>query len=188
MHSNIMSSVDIFGVALTAKLPEPRVDVSDLREIPDNQEVFAHTCTDQSIIIEVMEYEESEDDQALRIYFKDLVDTNNADVDVNSLCNQPLELSSLSASCCKSCRLMKGIQSVSKFKDTARNTVEVHMALLRLPQFTSDILLTFNNPLHINAESNSSDVNTSTSESAWTEDHFLQTVKSLTIVNNGLFG
>ncbi|XP_067951851.1 uncharacterized protein [Watersipora subatra] len=40
---------------------------SDLREIPDSQEVFAHTCTGQSIIIEVMEYEESEDDdQALR--------------------------------------------------------------------------------------------------------------------------
>lgn len=40
---------------------------SDLREIPDNQEVFAHPTTDQSIIVEVMEYQHAEDDdQALR--------------------------------------------------------------------------------------------------------------------------
>ena len=40
---------------------------SNLREIPDNQEVFVHESTDQSIIIEVMEYQQAEDDdQALR--------------------------------------------------------------------------------------------------------------------------
>lgn len=44
---------------------------------------------------------------------------------------------------------MSGRQRVSKFKDTVSNIVEVHMALLRLPQFTADILVTFNNPLDI---------------------------------------
>ena len=43
---------------------------SDLREIPDNQEVFAHSSTDQSIIVEVMEYQQAEDDnQALRYIY-----------------------------------------------------------------------------------------------------------------------
>lgn len=37
-----------------------------LREIPDNQEVFAHAKTDQSIIIEIMEYVQEPDEVALR--------------------------------------------------------------------------------------------------------------------------
>ena len=40
---------------------------SDLRQIPDNQEVFAHPSTDQSIVVEIMEYQNAEDDtQAIR--------------------------------------------------------------------------------------------------------------------------
>jgi len=40
---------------------------SDLRQIPDNQEVFGHSSTDQSIVIEIMEYTQAEDDiQAIR--------------------------------------------------------------------------------------------------------------------------
>ena len=42
--------------------------------------------------------------------------------------------------------LMQGTQNISKFKDSATNTVQINMALLRLPQFQTDILLTFNNP------------------------------------------
>ena len=42
---------------------------SDLRQIPDNQEVFAHPSTDQSIVVEIMEYQSAEDDtQAIRLF------------------------------------------------------------------------------------------------------------------------
>ena len=39
---------------------------SDLRQIPDNQEVFAHPVTDQSVIIEILEYVDKEDEDAIR--------------------------------------------------------------------------------------------------------------------------
>ena len=39
---------------------------SDLRQIPDNQEVFAHPVTDQSVIIEILEYVDKEDEEAIR--------------------------------------------------------------------------------------------------------------------------
>lgn len=39
---------------------------SDLRQIPDNQEVFAHPVTDQSIIIEILEYVDKDDEEAIR--------------------------------------------------------------------------------------------------------------------------
>lgn len=40
------------------KKPETRVSLSfssDLRPVPDNQEVFCHPVTDQSLIIELLE-------------------------------------------------------------------------------------------------------------------------------------
>lgn len=40
---------------------------SDLRQIPDNQEVFAHPVTDQSIIIEILEYVDKDDEEAIRL-------------------------------------------------------------------------------------------------------------------------
>ena len=39
---------------------------SDFRQIPDNQEVFTHAETDQSIIVEIMEYVENTDDIAIK--------------------------------------------------------------------------------------------------------------------------
>ncbi|MEE6520759.1 hypothetical protein FKM82_018698 [Ascaphus truei] len=48
----------LFGGALSAILPPSFRDVSALREVPDNQEVFAHVSTDQSIIVELLEYPE----------------------------------------------------------------------------------------------------------------------------------
>ena len=42
------------------------VCVSDVREIPDNQEVFAHSHTDQSIIIEILEYVQEPDELAVK--------------------------------------------------------------------------------------------------------------------------
>ncbi len=44
----------------------PYFPPSDLREVPDNQEVFVHPHTDQSIILEILEYVPEIDDTALR--------------------------------------------------------------------------------------------------------------------------
>ena len=39
---------------------------STLRDIPDNQEVFVHSTTDQSIIVEILQYLDEGDEQAVR--------------------------------------------------------------------------------------------------------------------------
>nr|KAG5700353.1 hypothetical protein BaRGS_029605 [Batillaria attramentaria] len=38
---------------------------------------------------------------------------------------------------------------VSKFNESAKNDVNLHMVLYRLPQFTTDILVTFNDPVNV---------------------------------------
>lgn len=45
----------LFGGAMTAALPLRFVDVSDFRQVPDSQEVFADASSDQSIITEVLD-------------------------------------------------------------------------------------------------------------------------------------
>lgn len=44
---------------------------SDLRQIPDNQEVFAHPVTDQSIIMEILEYVDKDDEEAIRYNYRE---------------------------------------------------------------------------------------------------------------------
>ena len=39
---------------------------SDVRQVPDNQEVFSHSRTDQSLIIEILESAEGTDEQAIK--------------------------------------------------------------------------------------------------------------------------
>ena len=39
---------------------------STMRDVPDNQEVFVHNTTDQSIIIEILQFIDEDDDDALR--------------------------------------------------------------------------------------------------------------------------
>lgn len=46
---------ELFGGALSIELPSRFVDLSQFRQIPDHQEVFADGNTDQSIIIEINE-------------------------------------------------------------------------------------------------------------------------------------
>ena len=41
---------------------------SDMRQVPDNQEVFVNPVTDQSIIIELLDYLEEEDESAIRLF------------------------------------------------------------------------------------------------------------------------
>ncbi|KAF6024804.1 RANGRF [Bugula neritina] len=136
-----------------------------------------------------MEYTQAEDDiQAIRTYFEDLAESNAAQFDASTLSYDCLDLSSLSATQCKSCQMVTGVQNVYKFKDVEANVVEIHMALLRLPQFTTDILITFNNTLHISEGSSSQLAESSSSQAAWTHQDFLALVQSLVIVNESLFG
>lgn len=46
---------------------------------------------------------------------------------------------------------MRGIQCVAKFNKLSRDVVGIHLALLRLPQFATDILITVNQALFLNA-------------------------------------
>ncbi|XP_041647625.1 ran guanine nucleotide release factor [Cheilinus undulatus] len=180
----------LFGGSLSAVLPHSSVDTSELREIPDNQEVFAHALTDQSLIIELVEFQAQVPDQdAARYHFEDIAGSNKAaeqgGFQVAGV--EPVSQADLSLSDCSSAWILSGTQCVSKFNEEAKNTVTIHLALLRLPQFSTDVLISFNDPQSI-SPSSSSAASAGAHAQPWTQQDFQRLVQTLTLHDPGLFG
>ncbi|KAM3876088.1 ran guanine nucleotide release factor [Diretmus argenteus] len=181
----------LFGGAFSAVIPHSAKDVSDLREIPDNQEVFAHSHTDQSLIVELLEFQSQvQDRDAARFHFEDIAGSNKAldpgALEVASVV--PLPKPELSMSHCTSAWMLTGTQCVSKFNEEARNTVTLHLGLFRLPQFSTDILITFNDPQSISPDSSSASGTGTQTRDPWTVQDFHRLLQSLTLHNPGVFG
>ncbi|XP_052447382.1 ran guanine nucleotide release factor [Carassius gibelio] len=179
----------LFGGALSAVFPPSAQDISELRQIPDNQEVFAHSQTDQSIITELLEYQSQvQDADAARYHFEDVAASNKA-VESGSWeirVVEQLPKSELTMQECSSAWLLSGAQLVSKFNEEAKNTVNIHLCLFRLPQYTTDILVMFNDPVCINPLSSSALGNVAAIP--WTLQDFKGVLQSFCLLDPGVFG
>ncbi|KAJ2005173.1 hypothetical protein GGI04_002120 [Coemansia thaxteri] len=69
---------DLFGGAMSIDLCDDMVDVSEIRQVPDNQEVFVSTNSDDSVIIEILEgVDEADGFDALRFHYAQVADLND---------------------------------------------------------------------------------------------------------------
>ncbi|XP_062814155.1 ran guanine nucleotide release factor [Anolis carolinensis] len=180
----------LFGGAFSVCLPPGSIDVSEMRQVPDNQEVFVHPSTDQSLIIELLEYQAGvPDENATRYHFEDLADASST----AEILNQEQFLPQLLAlEGCSSAWQLTARQLVAKFNEEAKNEVTLHLALLRLPQYGTDLLLTFNDPTRIHPLSSSAAQGTEVpppfSQAPWTVEHFHTFARSLRLHDPGIFG
>lgn len=53
---------------------------------------------------------------------------------------------------CDGVYYLHGRDQVSKYKETAKNLIDIHLALYRYRNFATDILITFNDPILIKLE------------------------------------
>eukprot|EP00128_Syssomonas_multiformis_P014956 Colp12_sorted_trinity150504_noHs@26973 len=186
-----MSTRELYGGAITMTLPNEFIDVSQLREVPDNQEVYTHISNDQSVIIELLEYESDiPDEEAPAFHFRQLASANAAEEYSQIDIIQPLSPDALPHFEQQLPRFfLSGVQRVSKFNEpgSARNTVRVHLVLLRLPDQLTDVLITFNDPLAISPGSSSAQP-AEPAAVGLTLDSFRECVASLKINDWSLFG
>jgi hypothetical protein len=152
---------------LLARLNTPQIDASDIREIPDNQEVWLSPTGDESIIVEIVERQDLPDADAPGFYFGDLAQTNGADGSGLAAIEGVVEVTAVNAPQllgdarpqAKGARafVVSGWQRVAKFKEgeEARNEVCIRLAVIRLPAVGTDVLGTVNAPARISAESSS---------------------------------
>ncbi|XP_032870557.1 ran guanine nucleotide release factor isoform X2 [Amblyraja radiata] len=187
----------LFGGAFSVTLPPHSIDVSDIREIPDNQEVFMHSATDQSIIVELLEYQRQVPDvDAARYHFEDVTAINGAlgEAGTEVLSVEPVGRDQMALRELSSVWFLSGRQHVAKFNEQAKNTVNIHLALFRLPQYTTDILVTFNDPTMISPHSSSvglepsqSGASSSGAAPCWTPEQFRAAVRSLCLLDPAVF-
>lgn len=160
----------LFGGAISVCLPESFIDMSTMREIDDTEECWADAgSSDRSFVVEILGLEDNVADQdSPKFYWDDLVQSNDAarpeDNEICSVGSATADLGELVSSvppsdaqvAAPSCWILQGVQRVSKFREQARNTVLVYMAVLRLPTVDSDIVIHYSYPAILDPASSSS--------------------------------
>ncbi|KAI9772560.1 MAG: hypothetical protein M1835_006266 [Candelina submexicana] len=139
-------SVDLFGGAMVADLPSGFADVSDIRQVPDNQEVYLDKDGFTSIIIDITERVDDSlsDEAALRFHFKDVVESGEG-----------VKVWSTAATTCS--QLPTGTPAYSLFATQYRASghtrgspspdfTEILMTLVRLQAQKTDLVITINAP------------------------------------------
>ncbi|KAF9438380.1 hypothetical protein BGZ76_008291 [Entomortierella beljakovae] len=169
---------ELFGGAITLDLPRKFEDISNIREVPDHQEVFVNVDEDQSVIVEVLELAADASDEACAAFhYQQLAEDNDAEdsstVQSVSILNNA-ELPAWPAEA--KIYLLLGQQRIGKFNERqlqqedaaehpnqqrqpdARNLVQIMMVVVRLPNQQTDIVISYNVPLQISVASSSRQV------------------------------
>ncbi|SPQ97756.1 Ran guanine nucleotide release factor [Plasmodiophora brassicae] len=179
----MMNTRTLYGGAFTIDVPASLVDVSQFRQVPDHQEVFACADTDQSVIVEIVDRSEVADSDCAKYYFQDLAEVNSA------IASDTADTGDVQTCQGHTATYVIGHQTVAKFKDapSAANQVEVYLGVIRLAEYGADILLTLNSPTSISPESSSR--HCLTPDARITRDIAAEVFRSFTIVNaDSLFG
>ncbi|XP_073269501.1 uncharacterized protein [Primulina huaijiensis] len=159
MAENIYTQRPLFGGAITTSFPVRFEDVSDIRQVPDHQEVFVDPTRDESLVFELLELKANVADQGSATWFlRDLASEQDAEGTV------VLEQSGIFEACQLRFRdtpatitTAVGQMAVLKGRQgrEAQNVVKVYLANLRLKEVVTDVLITAYEPTLINPLSES---------------------------------
>ncbi|KAF7440745.1 hypothetical protein PC9H_001093 [Pleurotus ostreatus] len=181
MQQEVPSSErDLFGGAIKAKLPTTLIDASDLRQIPDTQEVFLYPQSGISVIVEILERVEATDNtDAVRFHFDSLAHDNSAE---SSQSDSIVIIPNDRGDNTPSAIVLTGSQKVPKFNQSAADDVRILMSLFRVETKNADLVVTFNVPV-------SSQDGGAVGEEGWraAKSDFENMIRSFRIVDYGLF-
>lgn len=154
---------------------------------------------------QILAHDDSVEDHAsAAFYFNDIADCNDAagehsciDLDsvkdvsdeVKELLDGAPEANTSSSMPLPSCWILSGVQRVAKFKESERNELAVHLAVVRIPSVDSDIVVHMNQPINISAKSSSTTVAHATAAGTKEEGMalFRLILRSLKVKDWGLF-
>ncbi|GJX22500.1 probable ran guanine nucleotide release factor [Tanacetum coccineum] len=149
----------LFGGAISTNFPLRFEDVSNIREVPDHQEVFVDPARDESLIVEILELKDDVADNGSATWFlQDLAIEQSADgtivTDQSAVFEAPglryRNMTSVITTATAQMAISKGRQG----RET-QNLVKVYLANLRLKGVQTDILITAYEPVFINPLSES---------------------------------
>jgi len=156
-------STSLFGGALSADLPTTFADVSTIRQVPDNQEVYLDKDGFTSIIFDITERvgppgsDNATDGAALSIHLEEIVDSDVDTLKVwSTTVTQFSELPEGTPAYTLIATQTPPIDQASR--KTAPDFTAIVLNLIRLEKESTDILITINVP-HIKGEYTEEGVN-----------------------------
>ncbi|ETW02278.1 hypothetical protein H310_05827 [Aphanomyces invadans] len=147
----------LYGGALSCEIPRGFADVSEFRQVPDNQEVFAEAATDRCIIVELLELEASVSGTATsEFYFHEIAESNNCAPNDCTILQTLLATEQDIPGLATTAFVTIGKQCVAKFKEASKNTMQLYVCCVRLPNVSTDLVISVTVPLQLHPSSSSS--------------------------------
>ncbi|ORZ03191.1 hypothetical protein BCR43DRAFT_482893 [Syncephalastrum racemosum] len=152
-----LKSRNLYGGAIVCPVKDTFADASEFRQIPDNQEVFVDTETQQSLVVELLEQVEAENEAIPTYHFQQLAEDNEAiaaEIDRVELRDPVLATPMLPPNTIV--YVLQGKQQIAKFNESkvqASNTVEMVLAVVRLTQVQTDLVISINAPVAVASQS-----------------------------------
>lgn len=148
----------LFGGAISSCFPLRFQDVSNIREVPDHQEVFADPNRDESLMFELLDFKNDVADNGSALWFlHDLAREQDAEetlvvdrVNMGDIGLRYGDAPIIVTTAVGQMGISKGRQGRE-----AQNLVRVYLANLRLKDVATDVLITFYEPVVINPLSES---------------------------------
>lgn len=154
-----VSQRELFGGAICCSFPARFQDVSDIRDVPLNQEVFVDPNRDESIIVELLELKDDVNDQSSASWFlEDLASEQDAEEDLVVEAGRHLSVSEvplMEPSTVINSAVVTLVVSKAREGVEACNSVRVYLANMRLKNVQTDLLITVYEPLVISEQSSS---------------------------------
>lgn len=131
--------------------------------MPDHQEVYSDEASDESITVEILNLAPGNNlEEAAAVHWSSLLKLNHAQaakINEVAVCDPSDSLPGVvlppGAASQPQLVLMMGHMAAPKFNEKALNSVDVFLAVVRLPQQDTDILLVLNSPTAVSPESSS---------------------------------
>ncbi|KAL7587448.1 uncharacterized protein LOC111896144 [Lactuca sativa] len=189
----------LFGGAVSTTFPLRFEDVSNIREVPDHQEVFVDPARDESLIFELLELKHDVEDNGSATWFlQDLAREQGAEGNIVTEQSAVFEAPELQFRNLPAVITTANAQmAISKARQgrEAQNLVKVYLANLRLKGVGTDVVITayepvFINPLSESASSVGAGLTVPAAQSGRTAmvEVFKQAVSSFRINDWNLFG
>ena len=179
-NNSYHNEIPFFGGAIVTKFPTKFIDVSDFRLVPDHQEVWTENAevSPLAFICEILEYKKDiKDVDSANFFFDDLASLNNIDnKKMNEIINTNLIKQGIYNKAIKddddnnnsislphlpigtTVNILKGRSAIDKRKDgTVKSECITWLANIRLPQVSTDILITLTLPVKTFVVNNNND-------------------------------
>ncbi|CAD6263476.1 unnamed protein product [Miscanthus lutarioriparius] len=149
----------LFGGAISTTFPARFQDVSNIREVPDHQEVLFDPSRDESLVFELLDLKGEVDDAGSALWFlRDIANEQDAGDNLVVEHSGTLELAALRlGEAPVVATTAVGQMSISKGRQgrEAQNSVRIYLANIRLKNAATDVLIIAYEPLFINPLSES---------------------------------